>query len=105
LIPSDPKDLALVRQWSYIADSEIWIGHNIANYCPYAKPTFTAIVDTIVKRLTVIEEHLSDKTFLVGERVTIADVLVASAIHNAFCHLIDAPVRAKLPNVVRYVET
>lgn len=45
------------------------------------------------------------RTFIVGERVTIADIFLATALTNAFTGLVDASNREKIPNVVRYVDS
>jgi elongation factor 1-gamma len=42
---------------------------------------------------------------LVGERITLADVFVGSALAFAFANVISAADRKKVPNVVRYYET
>jgi elongation factor 1-gamma len=55
--------------------------------------------------LAQLNDHLNNQTWLVGERITIADVFVATALGNMFTGLIDASMRAKIPNVVRYFET
>ena len=49
--------------------------------------------------------HLSTRTFLVGERVTLADLVVASAISTAVTVNLDAALRAELPHVIRHFET
>ena len=66
---------------------------------------FTAIIDKVMRRLNVLNTELLNKTYLVGERVTLADIFLATALVNAFTGQIDASLREKIPNVVRYVET
>ncbi|KAL1407137.1 hypothetical protein Q8F55_006551 [Vanrija albida] len=110
LIPTDPKEFGEVRQWQAFADQEIFIklgvaGKILRGVYPYSKAIFDGIVKDAVERLQVLDKVLLKKTFLVGERITLADVFVASAVANAFAGLIDAPLRAKIPNVVRYVNT
>ena len=52
-----------------------------------------------------MEKHLSSRTFLVTERITIADITLAAELQSAFSTTIDASLRAKLPNVLRHFET
>ncbi|KAL7420213.1 hypothetical protein Q5752_005180 [Cryptotrichosporon argae] len=111
LIPSDAKDLALARQWQYFADQELFIKHSVASQIlggkmlPYNKAIFDGLVNTLTAKLEILNGVLADKTFLVGERITIADIFIATALTNLFTGLIDASIRAKVPNVVRYTET
>lgn len=72
---------------------------------PYSKPTFDGVIAAVVQRLEVLNAELLRKTFLVGERLTIADIFVGSALAFIFSTTIDATIRAKIPNVVRYFNT
>lgn len=63
------------------------------------------ILDGVNARLATLNQILNDRTWLVGERITLADVFVGTALTNLFSGLIDASMRSKIPNVVRYFET
>jgi elongation factor 1-gamma len=67
--------------------------------------TFTGLYDRFLKRLQDLDSVLLHKTFLVGERITLADVFVVTSLTNAFTGLVDAAAREKLPNLVRYVDS
>lgn len=110
LIPSDPKLAAQVSSFSYFAQTELFIpaayaGRIFRNVYPYHKGVFSAIVDGINGRLAALDKQLQGSTWLVGERVTLADVFVGSALAFAFGGVISAADRKKVPNVVRYYET
>lgn len=75
------------------------------NRLPYNKPVFEGIVAEIMGRLETLDKILLKKTFIVGERLTIADIFLATALTNAYTALIDASLRAKVPNTVRYANT
>jgi elongation factor 1-gamma len=110
ILPADLKQKALVQQWMFFADQEIMIKVATANAIfsnryPYHKGIYTAILDSVNARLATLEQVLLDRTWLVGERITLADVFVATALTNAFSGPIDASMRAKIPNVVRYLNT
>jgi len=77
----------------------------IAGRFAYSKPTFTSIYEALTGRLQTLDSILLSKTFLVGERITLADVFVVSALGNLFTGLVDKAARSKIPNVVRYFET
>ncbi|KAK4684741.1 elongation factor 1-gamma, partial [Tremellales sp. Uapishka_1] len=107
LIPTDKGDAARVHQYQAFADQEIFVPASLTNgilagRIPYNKSTFSSLLDRVMARLTALNTDLSDKTFLVGERITLADIFIATALVNAFTSLIDAPLRAKVPHLVRY---
>lgn len=77
----------------------------IAGRIPYNKAVFDAILSNVMGRLEVLNKILLKKTYLVGERISVADIFIATSLTSAFTSLIDASLRAKIPNVVRYVNT
>jgi elongation factor 1-gamma len=54
-----------------------------------------------------LNKYLEDKTYLVGDRVTMADIFVASANMSAFTRSgqLDKAIRSKYNNVIRHFET
>lgn len=52
--------------------------------------------------LPALERVLLSQTYLVGERVTLADVWVIVVRSTLMEHILDAPARAAMPNVMRY---
>jgi elongation factor 1-gamma len=110
LVPTDAAEVAEVAQWKYFADQEIFIplatAFKILNgRIPYNTGVFDALVNGVVARLEVVDKILLKKTYIVGERISVADVFLASALTAAFTGMIDASLRAKIPNVVRYNNT
>jgi len=65
----------------------------------------TNLAERLLRGLNTLEAHLSTRTFLVGERITLADITVASILQHAVSVTVDAAVRAKLINTVRFLET
>ncbi|KAK6057097.1 glutathione S-transferase protein [Cooperia oncophora] len=67
------------------------------------------VVDTykaeLFAQLTHLDEILLSKTFLVGERLSLADVSVALDLLPAFQHVLDAAMRKKFGNVTRWFQT
>ncbi|WRT63280.1 uncharacterized protein IL334_000183 [Kwoniella shivajii] len=110
LVPSDAKAKAEVHEWQCTADQELFIPGSLANrqlmgVLPYNKPNFDGIVKKVNERLAVIDSILVNKTFLVGERITLADIFTVTALTQIFSTIIDAEARVKIPNVIRYFET
>lgn len=57
------------------------------------------------KAVSVVEEHLLHHTYLVGERITLADLFAASIISRGFQFFYDKAWRSEHPNVSRWYET
>ncbi|WWC86036.1 uncharacterized protein L201_000907 [Kwoniella dendrophila CBS 6074] len=110
LIPSDKNQRALVHQWGSTADQELQIPASLANrqlkgLYPYNKPNFDGIIKKINERLSILDNILINKTWLIGERITLADILIGSSLSFVFSTVIDSKDRVKIPNVIRYYET
>jgi elongation factor 1-gamma len=58
-----------------------------------------------LRALKTIDAHLATRTFLVGERITLADIAVASQVQRAAQITLDPTARAQVPNVIRHMET
>lgn len=65
----------------------------------------TVFQDRLNSALAIIEKHLATRTYLVTERISHADVVLAAELQSAFSTTVDASARAKLPNVLRHYET
>lgn len=111
LLGSNPKEAAHIDQWVYFADSEISVnlGASIA-FCkgfvqPYNKPIETFFRERTLRALATLEKYLSTRTFLVGERISLADITAASILQPAFVNLLDPEYRKKNPNTLRFYET
>jgi elongation factor 1-gamma len=63
------------------------------------------ILERQVRALTTMNDHLSKRTFFVGERVTLADISVAAFIQKAVGVTYDGALRAKLPHLIRHLKT
>ncbi|KAH8822642.1 hypothetical protein DL96DRAFT_1618576 [Flagelloscypha sp. PMI_526] len=105
LLGSTPEEAAQVDQWAHLSDLEIGAPQDLldgilkSGRIPYHKPTHTYLVD---KQLN---SHLASHTFFVGERITLADLLIAKDVQKAVAVAADKSVRAKIPNVIRHLET
>lgn len=72
---------------------------------PYNKAADTLYWDNINRGLKVLNDYLNAHTFLVGHRLTAADLTAATTLFFAFSNFIGANTRSKYPNVVRYYTT
>lgn len=57
------------------------------------------------RALGVLESHLEDKTYLVGHKITLADITVVSALVYPYKFVMDPAYRAQFPNVMRWFTT
>jgi elongation factor 1-gamma len=59
----------------------------------------------LARALGVLEAHLADKTYIVGHRITLADIVIVSALVYPFKLVADAAFRGPFPNVMRWFDT
>ncbi|KAH8813386.1 glutathione S-transferase C-terminal-like protein [Flagelloscypha sp. PMI_526] len=110
LLGNTPEETALVDQWAHLSESEISSAHDLLMYMifarkfPYSKPFHTWLVEKQIRAFEALNTHLKGRSFLVGEHLTVADLVVAKDIQNACKTALDAPLREKYPNVVRHLE-
>ncbi|KAF9976466.1 Elongation factor 1-gamma [Actinomortierella ambigua] len=101
---------ALIQQWVHFADQAIgsalgqWL-YPIMGYAPYNKVAETAAIDRVKQKLQTLERHLIKKTYLVGERVTLADISAASVVYLGYKLVFDAEFRKTIPAVTRWFTT
>uniref|UniRef100_H3BEE7 Elongation factor 1-gamma n=1 Tax=Latimeria chalumnae TaxID=7897 RepID=H3BEE7_LATCH len=82
---SSLKDSALIQQWMSYADNEVlpaaatWVYPTLGRTV-YNKQTAERAKEVVRQVLTVLDEHLRDRTFLVGECITLADITMACAL-------------------------
>jgi elongation factor 1-gamma len=65
----------------------------------------TTLVERLTQHLATLETYLSTRTFLVGERITLADITTATVLQRVVAVIADAAARKKLVNTVRFLET
>lgn len=110
LLGSTPEEVAAVDQWIHFAELEMAMFTDVIigmvnNYIPYSKGIHTIMAENHLRSLNTLEAHLSTRTFLVSDRITLADITVASVLQRAVGITADAAVRANLINTVRFLET
>lgn len=76
-----------------------------AGKLPYSKPTHTAFLASTTRALATLNAHLASRTFFVGQRLTVADIYVATVTRSALESIVGAEERTAYPHVVRHVET
>lgn len=59
----------------------------------------------LAKALTILNNHLADKTYMVGHKITLADITIVSALVYPFKFVADGKYRAAFPHVMRWFDT
>lgn len=101
---------AELDQWLLWGESQL-----LPNVLSYVLPSVSAAsVDAkvvaqakeeLLAQLSAFDKLLLPKTFLVGERLSLADISVALDLLPAFQHVLDDSARSKLVNVTRWFQT
>jgi elongation factor 1-gamma len=71
----------------------------------YNKKAVDEAYKAVLKLYSVLEEHLLHNTYLVGERITLADLFSLGIAARGFQYIFDKKFRADFPNVSRWYET
>lgn len=72
---------------------------------PYNKKTVDDASKAAAQAIATVEEHLQYNTYLVGERITLADLFAVGIIARGFEFFFDTKWRQENPNVSRWYET
>ncbi|KAJ3993470.1 elongation factor 1-gamma [Lentinula boryana] len=110
LLGTSATDAALIEQWTHFTELEFDLQTTIITplvngRIPYIKSLHNIILERQERTLTTLNKHLTENTYLVGERITLADLAFAVYIQRGASISFDAPLRAKFPAVVRLLET
>lgn len=72
---------------------------------PYSKKVVDDSANDMLKAMSGMDKHLLTRTFLVGERITLADIFVAALCIPGFEYFFDKKWRQENPNITRWAET
>ncbi|KAL4705782.1 hypothetical protein ACJJTC_016376 [Scirpophaga incertulas] len=104
---SGSVEAARVLQWASWADAELlpaacaWVFPHLG-IMQYNKQNVERAKNDLIAALRVLDAHLLTRTFLVTERVTLADIVVFCTLLHAYQHVLDPSVRSSLVNVTRW---
>jgi len=107
---ADQAARAQVVQWMAMADSDI-----LPAACTWVFPTMGIMQfnknaterakEDIKAALKALNDHLLSRTFLVGERLTLADIAVACTLLSLYKQVLEPSLRADFGNVTRWFTT
>jgi elongation factor 1-gamma len=104
------EDQAFVQQWISFADNEIlppactWV-FPCMGIMPFNKQASERAQTDLKAALAALNEHLKTKTFLVGERVSLADICCMANLLMPYKWVLDPEFRAGFNNVTRWFLT
>ncbi|KAF3022991.1 hypothetical protein E8E14_010319 [Neopestalotiopsis sp. 37M] len=110
LLGKTKQDYASILKWASFFNMEVlpnlgaWY-RPLLGWDAYNKKTIDDAQKAATKAINVVEQHLLNNTFLVGERITLADLFAVGIISRGFQFFFDKEWRAKNPNVSRWYET
>ncbi|KAK4104816.1 eEF1-gamma domain-containing protein [Parathielavia hyrcaniae] len=110
LLGKTKQDYASILRWMSYFNSEVlpklggWFSPLLGKE-PYNKKSVEDSQKATLQAISVVEAHLRDNTYLVGERITLADLFATGLIARGFEFFFDKEWRQKNPNVSRWYET
>jgi len=103
-------EAATVDQWIDFAANEIdlagavWV-FPVLGLIPNNATAVQKAKGDVRKALEILNKHLLSRTFLVNERVSLADIIVSLSLVQLFEHVLDTGFRKAFPNVQRWAAT
>ena len=110
LLGKTKQDYASILRWLSFVNAEV-LPRFGAWYRPllgldgYNKKNVEEASKAALKNISVLEKHLTANTYLVGERITLADIFGASLLTRAFATVLDKKFRSENPAVTRWFQT
>lgn len=89
LTGSSPAEAALIDGWMDWASQElelpacVWF-YPVAGYMPFNKNSYEKSKQDLAKALKVLNDHLHGKSYIVGNQITLADIVLASTLLYPF---------------------
>lgn len=107
---NSPAQRAEILGWMQIFNIELM--NNVAVYLlqtlgttKYDAESFDNSWKQVERQLSIIDAHLTKNTYLVGEKITLADLYCVPMLYKGLLLLWDPAFRARFPAVMRWFET
>jgi len=107
---SDAKSAAQIQQWINFSDNEIlpaactWV-FPCLGIVQYNKQDTERAKDQIKKVLQILNDHLLTRTFMVGERISLADISLVCNLQMLYEQVLDPSFRKAYQNANRWFST
>ncbi|CAJ0748800.1 21670_t:CDS:2, partial [Entrophospora sp. SA101] len=110
LLGKDKKETAKIINWAFFAENEVaphvntWI-NPILGITQFNKAAHSLAVSSLKNTLSNLDKILLNQTYLVGDRITLADISVSTALYLPFKLVLDAEFRKAHKNLSRWYIT
>nr|CAG8562064.1 10113_t:CDS:2 [Entrophospora candida] len=110
LLGKDKKETAKIINWAFFAENEVaphvntWI-NPILGITQFNKAAHSLAVNSLKNTLSNLDKILLNQTYLVGDRITLADISVSTALYLPFKLVLDAEFRKAHKNLSRWYIT
>lgn len=110
LLGKTKQDYASILRWMSFANSELlpslggWFRPLIGRD-PYNKKNVEDSMKAVAAKIKVLEDHLMINTYLVGERLTLADLFCTAIVGRGYDFVFDKQWRDEHPSVNRWYTT
>lgn len=104
------KETKEVAEWIRLSEENFapavgsWV-YPTLSFMPYNKTTVDQARDEVLHLLKLLDGYLLTRTYLVGEKITTADVAVSCSLLLAYRHVLEPSVRSPFVNVNRWFDT
>jgi len=105
LLGKTPFEAAQIGQWIDFEASEVegpvtcWVSHSGDD------KTAATARKWALQSLTALDEQLSRNTYIIGERISLADIVLAVSIARLYAHSFPAAERSQFVNLNRWLDT
>ncbi|KAK8075786.1 glutathione S-transferase [Apiospora hydei] len=110
--PTDLQKRARITEWICFAETELnpqvlpAFVMCVLKYMPYNEQTYTNAANNLERALKRVEKAVEGgKKFLVGEELTMADIMVAGPLFFGQGFLIDNKMREAAPGAIKYLDS
>ncbi|KAI1323015.1 glutathione S-transferase [Xylariaceae sp. FL0255] len=111
LLGSDPQTQAQIYHWSVFSETELATAISppiymlVFKFMPVDEARINSSMQMTERVFKSLEASLKGgKKYLVGDQLTMADIMVNSFFYFAFKYMVDAELRKEIPNVVAYAQ-
>ncbi|XP_042758736.1 elongation factor 1-gamma 1 isoform X1 [Lactuca sativa] len=110
LFGSSPIEYGQIEQWIDFSALELdanmraWVFPRLG-YATYIKSAEESYISGVKRGLGALNTHLASRTFLVGDSVTLADIIMTCNLVNGFKFLFTKSFTSEFPHVERYFWT
>ncbi|KAJ7161120.1 glutathione S-transferase C-terminal-like protein [Mycena filopes] len=111
LLGTNREEAALIDQWVHLTETELDFHTTQIRLLlngvlfPYSRALHNTFLERQARALATLEKHISTRTFFVGERITVADIYIATLVQRACISNLDTAARKTVPNLIRHMET